>query len=97
MKSNKLSLITIVAVLGFVLLGAWGVWAQRAGKTSATPAYVAVNKQAAVSCQFCFTCGGDWGVFAGDNHSPSAPIERGPGCSGALAIRSDTFPQLCCN
>jgi len=59
------------------------------------------NPQTAVACQMCFTCGGDWPVFAGEPRSffggaGAGSIERGGSCSGALATSSDTFPFLCC-
>ena len=46
---------------------------------SASPA--AVNNQTAVACNVCFTCGGDWPVFAGAWSSANfAATERGSGC-----------------
>jgi hypothetical protein len=53
------------------------------------------NPQTAVACQTCFTCGGDWPIFAGSNFTSGA-IERGPGCSGDLTTTGDTSPFLCC-
>ena len=58
-----------------------------------------VNSQTAVACNTCFTCGGDWPIFAGAVHAVntgSATFERGAGCSGALAAANDTNPFLCC-
>ena len=65
-------------------------------------AELALNKQTAVACQFCFTCGGDWPVFAGYQHSspdPGGHVQRGPACSGTLTVQpaaQDLFPFLCC-
>jgi len=58
-----------------------------------------VNVQTSVACNTCFTCGGDWPIFAGAVHAVntgSATFERGAGCSGALAAANDTNPFLCC-
>jgi hypothetical protein len=58
-----------------------------------------VNSQTAVACNTCFTCGGDWPIFAGAVHAVntgSATFERGPGCSGALTAANDNNPFLCC-
>jgi len=96
-------LITICSVLGFVVLG--GTWAIHAQTTTTTiggkqvtePQHVAVNRQTSVSCNFCFTCGGDWPIFAGAvRSSPASPVERGSGCSGGLITRTDSAPFLCC-
>ena len=66
--------------------------------TSSDRSHRAINNQAAVSCNLCFTCGGDWPVFAGSIRSVGdTPTERGAGCSGALQSRSDSSPFLCCN
>jgi len=71
--------------------------ASRAGKTVSTAAPRAINNQTAVACNFCFTCGGDWTVFAGSIRSVGdTPIERGGSCSGPLIGRFDTSPFLCC-
>jgi hypothetical protein len=65
-------------------------------------AELALNKQTAVACQFCFTCGGDWPVFAGYQHSspdPGGHVQRGPACAGPLTVQpagQDLFPFLCC-
>jgi hypothetical protein len=54
-----------------------------------------------VSCTLCFTCGGNWPSFQGEHdcgNSGCLPRERGSACSGSVTtIRSDRFPQLCCN
>ena len=95
----------LVAVMGLVVLNASVVMAQVAGKDGSAPAASgtrAINNQTAVACNYCFTCGGDWTVFAGSTQSQSQaiainrPTERGAGCSGALIQRSDTRPFLCC-
>jgi hypothetical protein len=51
-----------------------------------------------VACNLCFTCGGDWPVFAGTIRVPAGnnPTERGGSCSGSLSSRADTAPFLCC-
>jgi len=63
---------------------------------TATPA--AANNQTAVSCNLCFTCGGDWPVFAGAWNSANFPAtERGSGCGGGLGTGfNDHDPFLCC-
>ena len=71
--------------------------AARAGKTVAVAATRAINNQTAVACNVCFTCGGDWPVFAGQIVSVgNFPTERGGSCSGPLTGRSDGSPFLCC-
>lgn len=69
------------------------------GKSTApSPSHVAVNRQAAVSCNICFTCGGDWPIFAGSIRSVGDfPTERSSACSGTLIGRTDSSPFLCCN
>jgi hypothetical protein len=65
-------------------------------------AELALNAQTAVACQFCFTCGGDWPVFAGFEHlspDPGGHFQRGPACAGPLQVQpagTDLFPFLCC-
>ena len=63
-----------------------------------TPAVA--NAQTAVACQMCFTCGGDWPIFAGEprNFQSGAvgSTERGSACSGSLASSTETDPFLCC-
>jgi hypothetical protein len=58
------------------------------------------HAETAVACSQCWTCGGDWPVFAGSHTVVAAPgnvTERGPGCSGAPgAITQDQRPYLCC-
>jgi hypothetical protein len=57
----------------------------------------AINNQTAVACNLCFTCGGDWPVFAGAiTPVGNNPTERGSGCAGSLIVRSDSRPFLCC-
>jgi hypothetical protein len=71
--------------------------ASRLGKSVATATTRAINNQTAVGCNVCFTCGGDWPVFAGQIVSVgNFPTERGGGCSGPLIGRSDGSPFLCC-
>ena len=61
------------------------------------PGRAAANNQTAVACNFCFTCGGDWPVFAGSIRSVGdTPIERGSSCSQTLTSRPDGSPFLCC-
>jgi hypothetical protein len=55
--------------------------------------------QTAVACNLCFTCGGDWPIFAGAVHAVntgSLTTERGSACSGALRASNDSNPFLCC-
>jgi hypothetical protein len=97
--------LVLVSALGLALLvpsasqaadAAEAAAAVRSGKV-ATSARRAVNNQTAVSCNICFTCGGDWPVFAGSIVSVgNTPTERGPSCSGPLQSRSDGSPFLCC-
>jgi hypothetical protein len=59
----------------------------------------AANPQTAVACNMCFTCGGDWPIFAGAVHAVntgSLTSERGAGCSGAIHASNDQNPFLCC-
>ena len=66
--------------------------------TGLIPAPVA-NPQTAVACNTCFTCGGDWPIFAGAVHAVNTgnlTFERGSGCSGALNPANDQNPFLCC-
>jgi hypothetical protein len=91
------------AIVGVMVATAWTVQAQPQaqaqvnGKQQPITAQ-AINNQAAVSCNLCFTCGGDWPVFAGSVRSVGDfPTERGSGCSGLLQGRSDASPFLCCN
>jgi hypothetical protein len=63
-----------------------------------TPAVT--NPQTAVACQMCFTCGGDWPIFAGEprlfQSGGVGSFERGGSCSGNLHTSNDTDPFLCC-
>ena len=57
------------------------------------------NKQTAVACNTCFTCGGDWPIFAGAVHAVNTgnlTSERGSGCSGTIHAANDQNPFLCC-
>jgi len=69
-----------------------------AGKQIPSASPAAINNQTAVACNVCFTCGGDWPVFAGAWSSASfAATERGSACSGALGTAlNDHSPFLCC-
>jgi hypothetical protein len=97
----------LFAVAAVIFVSASAVQAQQSpaaqaisGKTQPpTPNYIAVNRQAAVSCNYCFTCGGDWGVLSGwaQTGQNFQVFERGSGCSGALTVRTDSTPFLCCN
>jgi hypothetical protein len=93
-------LIIVCWVLGLVVLGAWAIQAQTtiAGKrVTADTEHIAVNRQTSVDCNICFTCGGDWPIFAGSIRSnPANPTERGSSCSGSLVSRTDSSPFLCC-
>jgi hypothetical protein len=63
------------------------------------PLQVATNRQTAVACNTCFTCGGDWPVFAGATHALNTgnlSFERGGSCSGAIRPSNDSNPFLCC-
>jgi hypothetical protein len=58
-----------------------------------------LHVQTAVACNMCFTCGGDWPIFAGAIHAVntgSLTSERGSACSGNLAASNDQNPFLCC-
>ncbi|WP_143155863.1 MULTISPECIES: hypothetical protein [Burkholderia] len=69
------------------------------GKHAPTAFMAAItHQQTAVPVQVCFTCGGDWPVFAGAIHAVntgSNTFERGSGCSGGLAASNDTDPFIC--
>jgi hypothetical protein len=54
------------------------------------------NAQTAVPAQVCYTCGGDWPIYAGTLPTSAAATERGSACSGALATTlNDRSPFLC--
>lgn len=58
-----------------------------------------VNAQTSVACNICFTCGGDWPIFAGAVHAVNTgnfTFERGSACSGTIHVANDTNPFLCC-
>jgi hypothetical protein len=98
---RHMMILAILAVVGLVFLNVPAVQAQQPEPPkpipSSTPTQT-VNNQTAVACNLCFTCGGDWPVFAGALHQSSTehPTERGSGCSGAFTSRADSFPFLCC-
>ena len=67
--------------------------------TAVVPFVAPANQQTAVMCQTCFTCGGDWPIFAGSTHAVNTgnlTFERGGSCQGSLAGSNDTYPFLCC-
>jgi|SRR5688500_13003831 hypothetical protein len=98
--------LVLVSALGLALLvptasqaasSAETTAAARTGKVVRQSALRAENNQTAVACNICFTCGGDWPVFAGQIVSVgNFPTERGGGCSGNLEGRTDSSPFLCC-
>jgi hypothetical protein len=101
------SVFMIVGVAGFVLSSTLVTQAQElppevAAKlkdiSGSLAAVGTINNQTAVGCNICFTCGGDWPVFAGAwNSANFAAVERGPGCSGELSTAfDDRAPFLCC-
>jgi len=106
----KQRVIILCAVLSLVCVGTWALQAQTASDSQApaatiagksipadVPGHIAVNRQTSVDCNFCFTCGGDWPIFAGAVRSnPANPTERGGACSGGLIVRADSTPFLCC-
>ena len=104
----KQRVIIFCAMLSVVCLGAWAIQAQTAsdaqtpattiaGKSVVEPQHIAVNRQTSVDCNICFTCGGDWPIFAGSIRSnPPNPTERGSACSGTLRVIADSAPFLCC-
>ena len=81
----KRRVIIFCATLSLVCLGAWAIQAQTssdaqtpttiAGKaTGVEPQHIAINRQTSVDCNICFTCGGDWPIFAGiDSVIPGEP------------------------
>jgi hypothetical protein len=101
-------LIILCGVLGLVVLGAWAIQAQTTieGKqVTVDTEHIALNRQTSVDCNLCFTCGGDWPIFAGtipalpNNRllvNSEDPVERGSLCSGGLIRRQDSQPFLCC-
>ena len=96
----KKRLIVIFSVLGLMVFSALAMHAQTAqtiGGKQVTVTAAAINNQTAVACNWCFTCGGDWPVFAGSIRSQGdRPVERGSGCSGSLRVIADASPFLCC-
>lgn len=71
------------------------------GKHASAPATFApalANPQTAVQAQMCFTCGGDWPIFAGAIHAVNTggiTFERAGSCSGSIAASNDSNPFLC--
>lgn len=95
---TALGLALVIPTVSYAADSAERAAAARAGKASGGASLNAINNQAAVSCNFCFTCGGDWPVFSGSVRSnPATVSERGSACSGPIASRTDSSPFLCCN
>lgn len=60
-------------------------------------AALTVNQQVAASCSICYTCGGDWPIYAGTLPTTRAANERDSSCSGGFTTtRNDLIPYLCC-
>ncbi|MFO1075966.1 MAG: hypothetical protein U1E17_25325 [Geminicoccaceae bacterium] len=95
---KALYLASSLALALFVPATSYAAGAQpTVGGKSTTSAVRAINNQTATGCNICFTCGGDWPVFAGSIRSVGdTPVERGGSCSGAPAARLDSSPFLCC-
>ena|ERR1700730_10672769 len=71
----------------------------RAARTSTpVPLVAPANKETAVACTKCFTCGGDWPIFEGSQFTGTGQVsERGGGCAGHVGtVTHDTTPFLCC-
>ncbi len=70
-----------------------------AHKTAPHPLVAAplvTNSQTAVPANICYTCGGDWPIYAGTIPTSAAATERGAGCSGAFGTSmNDRIPFLC--
>ena len=95
----KKRVIIICSLLAFVALGVFSIQAgPRSAEQTVDSQHVAVNRQTSVDCNMCFTCGGDWPIFAGSWASPGTNnvTERGSSCSGGLVSRTDSRPFLCC-
>jgi hypothetical protein len=59
------------------------------------------NKETAVACTICNTCGGDWPIWEGAisaDITRNLTYERGGGCAGAIGSgpHNDANPYLCC-
>lgn len=56
------------------------------------------NRQTAVECSLCDTCGGDWPVFAGafETGGNNQVSSRARACGGSVRVRTDPNPFLCC-
>ena len=95
-------LIVTFGIAGLLLMSAVIAQAQAQSATEQAtkqnsllrPQVAAGNNQTAVACSLCFTCGGDWPVFAGSTTRGSV-TERGGSCSGVLHSATDN-PFLCC-
>lgn len=84
-------------MLGFALVAPEVVLAATKGSSQASQSR-AVNRTSATDCNLCFTCGGDWPIFAGSFASPGVNnvTERGSSCGGGQLSRTDGRPFLCC-
>jgi len=106
----KRQLSAVVAVLGTVgfLTTAMSAYADantdakdRAAARAGVQAPVSppfTNFQVPAGVAVCFTCGGDWPVWAGATHAVttgSISYERGSGCSGSIAGTNDNNPYIC--
>jgi hypothetical protein len=78
-------------------IAAAGKSAPTAQELAFATAALTVNQQVAASCSICYTCGGDWPIYAGTLPTARAATERDSSCSGGLTTnRNDTIPFLCC-
>ena len=66
--------------------------------TTPVPLVATENKETAVACTKCFTCGGDWPIFEGSQFTGTGQVsERGGNCSGVVGSEThNTIPFLCC-
>jgi len=99
MKRIVLTALTIMVLSPSVLAAddAERAAAAKAHKVVSNSTTRTINNQTSVACNICFTCGGDWPVFAGSIRSVGdTPRERGSSCSGDIISRSDSSPFLCC-
>jgi hypothetical protein len=99
MKANVLVLTSVLVL--FTTLTALAQQTTRDGRPIPAPAQAGEqplvdNPQTATACNFCFTCGGDWPIFAGfENVNEGGHLQRGGSCSGDFQS-IDLFPFLCC-
>lgn len=66
--------------------------------STAAPLVDPANKETAVACTKCFTCGGDWPNFEGVQFTGTGQVsERGGLCAGPVgSVTNDQTPFLCC-